>query len=85
MLEDIYEETTEISVKGRPIRVPAVFVQNITIAITGRFLKTATIKGETWLEKKLLDNPERIITVLRPMNLKIDIFHFNQMLPDVAA
>ena len=77
------EGTTELNIKGRAFQVPAVSIQDVTIAVMGRILKTAVIKGEAWLEKKSINDPTRLIKALEASGLKVDIFHFNQMLPDL--
>jgi hypothetical protein len=74
-------ETAEISVRGKFVPVPAVRVGDLTVAITGRLLKTGRIDGEAWLDPGALAEPERIIETLRRKNAPIDIFRFSQRLP----
>lgn len=76
-------ETTEISVRGEFRRVPAIELGTVTIAMTGRFLRTGFIKGEGWLDPSQVEAPERIIDKLRQRKAPLDLFRFRQQLPDV--
>lgn len=76
-------ETTEISVRGEFRRVPAIELATVTIVMTGRFLRTGFIKGEGWLDPSQVGAPERIIDELRQRKAPIDLFRFQQQLPDV--
>jgi len=75
--------SSEIYVRGRWVRVPALDVADKTIVIRGRWLKMAVIRSEEWLETELGD-PElciRGLKALRPHVGRADIFSFTQKLP----
>jgi len=73
----------EISVRGKVLKVPAVRINDITIIVTGRWLKTASIKDEFWLAGELVEDPEVIIANLKQQKLNADIFTFSQKLPKI--
>jgi hypothetical protein len=73
----------EIYIKGKWVIVPVVEVGGKTIAVSGRWLKTAVVRSEEWLETEM-ENPDRCITELkrqRPNGKRADIFTFVQKLP----
>lgn len=77
------DNISEIYVKGKWVRVPALDVNDKTIVIRGRWLKMAGIRNEEWLETELED-PERCVRELkkqRPRGGRADIFTFTQKLP----
>ena len=76
-------ETTEISVDGRFLAVPAVTLDTVTVAVTGRFLRTGFIKGEGWLDPRQVGAPESIVETLKQRRAPLDIFVFHQRLPEV--
>jgi hypothetical protein len=78
--------TTEISLRGRWIRVPSIDVSSKTIAVTGNRLKIARISDEEWLDSDVQD-PEFCIQRLREARshgLRADIFTFTQQLPETS-
>jgi hypothetical protein len=71
---------TEISWKGKWIKVPAVTIDGVTLIIQGRGLKTARIKDEIWLKGEVIGTPETIVSELRRGGAA-DIFTFCQKKP----
>lgn len=74
------ESSTEISIKGRWVRVPAVKVDNDIVVTTGRWIRMAAVHDEEWSETEVGD-PGRYIEVLksRPgQGKRADIFTFTQ-------
>lgn len=74
---------SEIYIKGKWVIVPVVEVGGKTIVVRGRWLKTAVVRSEEWLETEV-ENPDRCITELkrqRPNRKRADIFTFVQKLP----
>ena len=63
----------DISVKGKRKNVPAWQVGDVTVVKQGRFLKTAAIFDEYWLERDTLPNPERVISELWEKENKPDL------------
>lgn len=77
--------TTEISVQGKWIKVPALTLGGKTIVVRGRWIKTATVQAEEWLETEL-DDPESCVRQLKAKSshgLRVDIFSFAQKPPDI--
>jgi hypothetical protein len=79
------ENTHEISVFGRWVRVPALHVDGKTIVVRGKLIKTAVIHDEEWLETEVAD-PERCVSRLKDRvnnPLHADIFTFTQKVPSM--
>ncbi len=78
--QTIPDRTTEISVRGKWIRVPALHIDGKTIIVQGKHLKKAVIQDEEWLEDQLED-PDSCVRKLKEHgthNLDADIFTFAQ-------
>ncbi len=77
------DNSIEISVKGRWVRVPAFDFNGKTVVVTGSWLKVAAVHDEDWLDSALED-PELCIRRLRDYGshgLRADIFTFSQKVP----
>jgi hypothetical protein len=74
------ENLTEIKVRGKPIWVPSTRINNNTVVVTGKWIKTAFVHDEEWLEGEVVDDPELFITGSK-QELRADIFTFAQKLP----
>ena len=77
------ETYVEIRIRGRWITVPAVYVNGKKVFATGKWLRTAKVRGEEMMENEL-KNPETYIEKLTSdakCTLKADIFTFTQKLP----
>ncbi len=70
----------KISVKGKWIDVPAIQYEQSTIVITGKWIKTARIHDEAWLETELRD-PGQCLSMLRQSGQRADVFTFTQIPP----
>lgn len=76
-------DSIEISLKGKWIRVPALNVNGKSIIVTGRWIKVAAIHDEQWLDSEVED-PEVCVKKLKQQEsprLQADIFTFTQKLP----
>ena len=76
------DQWTEVSVNGEFRKVPALFIDGLTIMITGRRLKTAVIKDEWWLEADAVGDPARLLEPLKKDRRGADLFVFSQKPPD---
>jgi Acetyltransferase (GNAT) domain len=79
------ETCVEVRVRGQWIKVPSVEVHGTKVFVTGKWLRTAKVRGEEMMENEL-ENPEAYIAKLTgDANdvLKADIFTFTQKLPAV--
>ena len=74
---------TEVSFRGKTVKVPSLCVDDKVIVITGKFLRMASIKGEGWLESGEIGNPLSLIEKLKAWKAGIDVFTFSERLPDV--
>ncbi len=80
------ENSIEISVRGKWIRVPAMEFDGKMIVVRGKRIKLAVVHDEELLETEL-GNPEACIETLREQmshGLRADIFTFSQKLPDTT-
>ena len=76
-------ETTEVSWKGKWVRVPSVTVEGVTLLLHGGWLKTARVKDELWLGGDVVGDPEAIIAGLKTRRAA-DLFVFGQKTPGTA-
>jgi hypothetical protein len=77
------DNTTEIRVRGRWVKVPSLEVNGRDLYATGRWLRIAKVRGEEMMEKGL-ESPDPYIEQLKGNGkklLKADIFTFTQKLP----
>jgi hypothetical protein len=75
----------EISVKGQWVRVPSLKVDGRHLVAAGKWIRTASIHDEAWLERPCAD-PQKYVAALQGLacHLKADIFTFTQRLPDLT-
>jgi hypothetical protein len=76
-------ETTEISVEGRFLTVPAIKLDTVTVAITGRLVRKGFSAGEGVADPRQVGAPESLVEMLRQRKAPLDIFVFHQRLPEV--
>jgi hypothetical protein len=78
--------TIEISIKGKWVTVPALYINENAIIVKGRWLKKAIVNAEEWQENEI-DNPEAYIGTLRDRKshrIEADIFTFSQKPTETA-
>lgn len=80
-MSDVLQTTT----RGKPVTVDAIEVDGATLVCRGRFLKTAQIFDEYWLERNTLPPPGKIVAHLDALPDKPDMFVFTQRVPDVEV
>ena len=76
-------ESVQISVKGQWFQVPALHVNGKSIVVRGKWIKTAVIHEEEWLETELED-PSLCVEALKKQTLgdrRADVFSFSQKVP----
>jgi hypothetical protein len=76
----IVKET--IHPKGAPITVDAVKIRDQTYVITGRSVKTASLKNEWQAD---VERPDEVITALKQSPIRIDLLKFWQRIPETAV
>jgi hypothetical protein len=69
-------DRVEVNRRGAAISVPAVRIGERTIALSGRWLRIASIHDEEWLPALSAPEPELLIRSLRSVTPKADIFTF---------
>jgi hypothetical protein len=84
-MKDSMSDVIDVSVRGEPVRTRAISLCGVNVLFHGRFIKTARVFDEYWLERDTLPAPETVIGVLREMANKPDIFVFAQRVPDTAT
>lgn len=72
----------EISVRGKWVEVPALWVNGQTFIVTGKRIRIAAVHDEDWLEEELQD-PEECLRKLKERGSapRADIFYFCQKVP----
>jgi hypothetical protein len=68
--------------KGRPVMIDAVLVNDQTYLVTGRLVRTASLKYE-WQED--VENPVELATMLKQAPVRIDLLKFWQRIPETGA
>jgi len=80
-------DSSEISVRGAWVRVPALKIAEKTIVMTGKWVKVASVQSEEWLETEI-ENPSSCVEALlrdTRTGLSADVFTFAQKPPSVAC
>lgn len=73
-----------ISVRGRSVRVPSVDVAGRTVIVEGRWLRIASVRGESWMERDAIPSAGTFLDSLKHAPASIDLFTFAQKLPDTT-
>jgi len=68
--------------KGQSVKNTSITLNNKTLEVTGRWLRTVSVKDEVWIEGQAVDDPELFIAELKQAKLKADLFTFAQKLPN---
>ena len=53
--------STEISVRGKPLRVPSVQIGDRTVIVTGKWIRMASVYEEESLETEAVKNPAAFV------------------------
>ena len=77
--------STPISVKGKIIEVPAHSIDGHMVVVTGKWLRTARIHDEEWLDQNMLPAPLKLLKTFKQSAIKADIFTFAQKIPDTQV
>lgn len=78
----IDQHHTEVSVKGRRLRVPAVQVAGKTVVVTGRFIRIAQIHDEAYTDADAALDPGEVRRELASIGQAADLFTFSQRVGD---
>jgi hypothetical protein len=77
-------QKAEIKIAGKKVEVPSATIGNQTVIVTGKWLRTASVKDETWLETEAVSDPPAFIAELAKTPLRPDLLTFAQRLPNVT-
>jgi hypothetical protein len=78
------QKTIEIAIKGKWLTVPALELDGKNIIVGGKWIRTARVEAEDWLETALED-PQQCAQVLKQSgDFRADILSFAQKLPAVS-
>jgi len=75
-------ETAEIRVAGKTLSAPAAEIHGRTVVVTGKWLRTATIKDEELIEGETVPCPRDFVAELQRSPLRCDLFSFTQKISD---
>jgi len=75
----------EIEQKGKRRLIPTFDVGDRTVVVHGRWIRTASIYREDWMEEEPVEDPERFIPRIKELGLKADLFSFSRRLPETSA
>ena len=78
------QNETEISVKGRKLRVPSMRAADFEIVVTGNWLRVAAVNAEDYETRNPAEDPEKLLADLQQQGIRADIFTFAQRVPDVT-
>jgi hypothetical protein len=81
-MTDVKIITETVYPKGAPVETDAVRIDGQTYLISGRLLKTASLKYE-WQED--VENPKEITIALKGSPVRIDLLKFWQRIPETEA
>ncbi|MGH8022531.1 MAG: hypothetical protein ACRED1_03040 [Limisphaerales bacterium] len=74
----------EIRIKGKTTFVPSAVIDGSTVIVTGRWLRTAMVRDEEFLEGELVPRPGAFVEALKKSELKADLFTFLQKPPEAT-
>ncbi|MGH7950545.1 MAG: hypothetical protein ACREFE_01295 [Limisphaerales bacterium] len=74
----------EIRLNGKTFQVPSLEIEGRTLIVTGKWIKTASIRDADVMEGELVKNPETFIAALKNGDLKADVLTFFQRPPEVT-
>ena len=77
-------EPFEISIKGKPVKIPSLAVEATRVIVVGKAVRIASVHEEEWLEGPVVDDPQPILSRMREARLNADLFTFTQKVPDVT-
>jgi hypothetical protein len=73
----------QIRIKGKPVNVPSICIENRTVLALGKWIRTAVVHDENWVEGDVIKNPEAAVDRLKKAGFKADVFTFSQKFPDI--
>lgn len=75
---------TEVRIRGKTILVPSLTVGERTIVIGGKYVKTARIKDEAFVQGEIVANLDETLAAMAAAKCKADIFCFSQKIGENA-
>jgi hypothetical protein len=71
----------EVRVKGKNTRVPCWHTDGSTVIVLGKWIKTARVQDEEWMEGEVVKDPESLVANLKKHRLPAHLFSFVQKPP----
>jgi hypothetical protein len=75
-------EYASISIKGKPVRVPAFTIGGLKIIVEGWFPRIARLHDEEWIANQLVGDVDAVVAELKKGPPRADLFTFAQPLSD---
>jgi len=75
---------SEYRIRGKSHVVPATVIDGHEVIAVGRWLRTATLADEEWLEGEPVSDPVRFVSLLRASGLGADLFVYSGPIDSVA-
>jgi len=75
---------TEVRLRGKRTVVPVLTFEGRRIIAVGKWLRTALIHDEIWMEEEPVTEPEKLVTVLQDNRFAADVFTFGQKFPETT-
>jgi len=72
-------DVKELVVKGKPVTVTSICIDDIELIVSGNYLRSAQIEGDWY---KDIGDPQNLITTLKTSKVTVDIFTFLQKFPE---
>lgn len=72
----------DIRVKGKDVKVASICIDHRTVIVTGRWLKTAVVRDEAFVQGEIVPNPDKFIAELRNWDVRPDLFAFPQKIAE---
>lgn len=73
----------QIRIKGKQVMVPSICIENRTVLALGKWIRTAVVHDENWVEGEVIKDPEAAVAKLKKAKFKADVFTFSQKFPDI--
>jgi len=75
---------TEIRIQGNDTIVPSICICGRTVIVVGKWLKTASVHDEFFVEGEIVPDPQRFIAEVQRWSVKPDLFTFAQKVNDLT-
>jgi hypothetical protein len=81
-VEAVSTNRTEIRIKGKDLVVPTLRACDRTLVVTGKWLKTAVVKDEAFVQGEIVPDPEQFVAEIKKWDVWPDLFAFPQKIDE---